>query len=189
MKKALLILVFLKCGLGQPHKAMRIVLLDTILSCPSDAIVKNVFETDWRTMVNLTASLLNGQKETNSDLLSKGFTAFPIAEDEMMIAPTNMKGRALSKEQVPFCNYKLSASYEKGMDSKPHTLEISGDDWSLNPYEVFAHADQFEFSSGVFSNSSRVFLVARKGRVAIQFICKPTGLVFYRALYYPESGK
>ena len=60
---------------------------------------------------------------------------------------------------------------------------MSAQSWLLDPNEVFAHADQFTFESGVFADSSDIYLTAKKGRAAIQFICKSDGLHFYRALF------
>jgi hypothetical protein len=71
--------------------------------------------------------------------------------------------------------------------SGPTIIEINAGDWLLNPNEIFAHADQFNFESGVFNNSSEVFFTAMKGHVSIQFTCKPSGLKFYRVIYAPSG--
>lgn len=183
-----------------PHK--RNVSLDTVLSCASDELIADVFATDRMTALNSDiGTVILWRKEHPHDLWSKRFVTFHEGGDDFEIWPTDYRGVPIPKPQLPFCRYRPLASYlgadsasspEAGMKvlkSGPHSVDISGDDWTLNEHEVFAHADQFEFTSGVFTDSSRVFLLATKGRVAIQFICKPTELVFFRAIYHPESGK
>jgi hypothetical protein len=44
-----------------------------------------------------------------------------------------------------------------------------GDARVLDPNEVFAHADQFKFESGIFENSTEIYLLATRGRTTIQF--------------------
>ena len=56
---------------------------------------------------------------------------------------------------------------------------IAGD-WTLDPNEVFRHAEQFNFVSGVFKNSSQTYLVATKGNTAIQFVFSDGALRLYR---------
>jgi hypothetical protein len=150
-----------------------------------------VFETDRITAVRLNSLLISEDRKSNThdvNLLAKGFVTWPVNDDEMLIRMTDTNGKSVPESQISFCEYKPVASYEKDNDSKPHIVELSGDDWAFNPYEVFTHADQFEFTSGVFTTSSRVFLAAKRGRVLIQFLCEPTGLKFYRALYYPPES-
>ena len=176
---------------GQTTKTVKKhVSLDTLLSCPSDELVKTVFQTDWRTAVHLNALLMSESrksKDMTAEDASKGFVTFPVADREVLIKPTDINGKTISNNQLSFCNYLLSANYTEDDTSKPYSVDVSGDGWILNPNEVFSHADQFEFKSGVFTTSSKVFLVATRGRVAIQFICSQTGLTLYRAIYYPPE--
>ena len=55
-------------------------------------------------------------------------------------------------------------------------------EWEFNINELFGHADQFKFTSGVFTNSSDVFFAATKGLVDLQFIPRPNGLTLYRVI-------
>jgi hypothetical protein len=179
-----------------PNK--RIVSLDTVLSCTSDKLIISVFETDRATAIKLSrmailAIRLEGKSITDFDFFGKQFvTELGSDDNEREIWPTDRSGTPIPQPQLSFCRYRPTASYIKSDNYQesykqgPYNIDISGDDWSLNPNEVFAHADQFEFTSGVFTDSSRVFLLARKGRVAIQFLCKPAELVFYRAIYSPS---
>lgn len=178
-------------GEGQTTKpAKRRVSLDVLLSCPSDELVKTVFQTDWRSAAHLN-SLLMAESRKSKDITvedaTKGFVTFPIASRKMLITPTDINGKPIPRNQLSFCNYLLSANYTEDTASKPYSVEVSGDDWILNSNEVLTHADQFEFKSGVFTTSSKVYLVATRGSVAIQFICNATGLTFYRAIYYPSQ--
>jgi len=90
--------------------------------------------------------------------------------------------------QSYFWDSTLVATYkEHAYNSGPTRLEIDGDEWQFDPNEILAHANQFEFSSGVFTNSAGVYLIATKGRVSIQFTCSAAGLKFYRASYLPPN--
>jgi hypothetical protein len=174
----------------------RAVTLNTILSCSDDALIEEIFETDATTAhVDLNAFGMVTMKRDRSRapgstarymaLLGKGFITLERDETTLTIMPTDYSGKRIQASQLSFCHGNLTASYEKHIDDKsgPRLLEIDGEGWSLNPSEVFARADQFRFESGVFNNSSDVFLTAIKGRVSIQFVCKPNGVRFYRAIY------
>jgi hypothetical protein len=178
----------------RPATSKRIVSLDTVLSCADDELLSTAFNTDAHTAVRMNAvGMLTVEKDSQdyAQLRNKRFITRLVSEsDSVQIWPTDFQGKMIDDNRLSFCRYSPTANFLKLSDSesKPYSIEIDGANWVLNPSEVFAHADQFSFTSGVFSNSSRVFLIARKGNVAIQFICNKTGLTFYRALYY-QSGK
>jgi hypothetical protein len=177
------------------HK--RLVTLETVLSCADDQLVDEVFRTDIITAtlkLNAVAMVMaaNAKRAPDADdveLRSKGFETRPLDKTDIEILPTDFaSGHIVPVSNLQFCHYLPIAHYdESGLPPRPHTLEIDGDDWLLNPNEIFAHADQFAFDSGVLTNSSEVFFTAKKGRVSIQFIGKPDGLKFYRALYVPKG--
>lgn len=178
-----------------PHViGKRPVSLDTVLSCVSDSLITDVFKLERSTALLssvLSLALIPSSDpkyaEAHAEAGSRGFvTALGDPTTDLEIWAVDYKGSPLDKAKLPFCHYRPTASY---VDNNPHSLpfsvDISGEDWTLNPNEIFAHADQFTFDSGVFTNSSRVFFGAKKGNVHIQFICTVNGLVFYRALYSP----
>lgn len=165
----------------------RVVSLDTVLSCTNDSFLGVVFKTDRNTAIRLSRIAMAVTEKDKSDypaLLSKGFVTYPAGQpDSMEIWPTDDRGVPTDESQLPFCRYRPTANYSASFEAGPHGIDIDGRDWFLNPNEVFAHADQFTFDSGVFTDSSRVYLVAKKGRVIIQFLANPSGLRFYRAIY------
>jgi hypothetical protein len=180
---------------NKPLPAKKTVSLDTVLSCVDDSLLNTVFKTDAHTALRMNfigMSLVEKNKPDYSELLAKGFTTHILSGSERLeIWPTDYRGKIIDNLQLPFCRHEMIAIFSKLSDgeSSPSLIEIGGKSWTLNSSEIFAHANQFEFSSGVFSNSSEVFFTATKGRVSIQFICKPAGLSFYRAMYYPEAEK
>jgi hypothetical protein len=174
-----------------PHKR---VTLETVLSCATDSVLDEVFKTDAftaRIMLNTLGMVVSQRKSDPKymPLLAKGFEAQILDDSRLAIMPSDHLGHLVDVSDKPFCHDFPTAEYEKSEDKNagPYLIEINGGDWLLNPDEVFIHADQFQFSSGVFSNSSDVFLTAKKGRVSIQFVCKPDGLKFYRAIYTPQN--
>src|SRR6266481_2421229 len=178
---------------SEPIHKRKAISLDILLFCASDKLLQSVFDTDRITAASeLNRSLIlikRIQKEdSGTNFITKGFTTESVGNNDLEIFPVEGLGDPIPETKLSFCQYHPVASHlsteENGnVVAKPHVISISGDDWVLNPIEVLSHADQFSFTSGVFSDSSRVFLVARKGNVAIQFICNQTGLTFYRALY------
>ena len=190
---AVIVLVFVHDCNGQTSRANpRVVSLETILSCADDSLVTGVFGTDRETAtVKLSALLLALQKPENRranqvDALMKGFVTRAVDIRHLIILPSDLYGHII-KGPLPFCHDGLSAIYSEGAvgSTGPIRMEIDGDRWRLNANELLAHADLFQFSSGVFANSTDVYLIATKGRVGIQFTCSATGLKFYRAFYLP----
>ncbi|HWF67056.1 MAG TPA: hypothetical protein VN670_07120 [Acidobacteriaceae bacterium] len=167
------------------------VTLETILSCAADPLLKEVFKTDRNTtFTKLDAGLMIEMKSKNPgtdyiELKSKGFVTRVIDDSTLQIIPTDAhSGTPISSVNLPFCHDSLSAHYENsGDEAKPTFIYIGGDGWLLNPNEIWAHANQFHFDSGVLTNNSDVFFAATKGRVSIDFLSKPNGLKFYRAMY------
>jgi hypothetical protein len=168
--------------------------LETVLSCADDPLIGRIFATDLSTAVSLNRILLalhRTDKPSNldeADALMKGFVTDSVGDmTHLGILPSDLSGHVL-KGPMPFCHSDLVAIYkEHAYNSGPIHLEIDGDEWQFDPNEVLAHADHFEFSSGVFTNSTGVFLMATKGRVSIQFTCSAAGLKFYRAIYLPPD--
>jgi hypothetical protein len=177
---------------GAPHKSA--VTLETVLSCADDSLVDEVFKTDWYTARFKLDGLLMAITKNKADpdylaLRSKRFETDIRDKSSLEIVPTDaLSGHRIAASDLPFCHSFLTARYdESDHKSGPRSVDIDGEDWLLNPNEILAHADQFHFDSGVFTNSSDVFFTATKGRVSIQFVCKPDGLKFYRALYVPSD--
>jgi hypothetical protein len=119
-------------------------------------------------------------------LRGKEFVTNEIDEYTILLMPTDALGSLITRSKLHLCHDYPVAHYEKevGNESGPSYLTIDGENWFLDPNEVFVHADQFQFKSGVFEDSPEAFLTASKGRVSIQFICKPEGLKLYRLLYF-----
>jgi hypothetical protein len=170
-----------------------LVTLETILSCANDSLITQVFNTDKSTAINLNAVLMvemKYKKIRNDDyveLKSKGFVTRNIDDSSFGIMPTNaLSGSLVPESDLAFCHDLPTAHYDRtGYKSGPRDVDIGGENWVFNPNEIFAHADQFHFDSGVFTNSADIFFTAKKGRVSIQFLCKGDGLRFYRAIYVP----
>lgn len=179
----------------QRSSPKRAVTLETVLSCADDALIGEVFKTDGLTArVNLNGFLMIESKHTLPpaeylSLRGKGFVTRPIDDTTLQIMPTSpVSGSPISIPTLPFCNDLPIAHYDEAeTKSGPRAVDIDGQDWILNTNEIFAHADQFHFESGVFTNSSDVYFTATKGRTSIQFISQPSGLKFYRAIYLPSD--
>ena len=175
------------------HK--RVVALETVLSCTDDPLIGDVFKTDKFTAVQLNDTLMILMKykkipDANYvDFRSRGFVTSSPDDSTFLIMPTNpLSGSTISEPRLTFCHDFPTAHYDKAnYKSVPSDIDISGEGWALSPNEIFAHADQFHFDSGVFENSSDIFFTATKGRVSIQFLCKSDGLKFYRAIYLPSD--
>jgi hypothetical protein len=168
------------------HK--RTVSLDAVLSCASDHMLDTVFQTNYLTALKLgTAGMAWTRREHSTDedyilLAANGFQTKIVDDRHFLIIPSEVSGEITKDTKDNFCHDDLVATYEN-THSGPSQIETRADNWFLNPNQVLAHADQYSFKSGVFTDSSEVYLTATKGRVDIQFICKPEGLVFYRAFY------
>jgi hypothetical protein len=171
------------------HK--RAVTLQTILSCTNDALIDEIFKTDAETArLKLNGFLMVEAKHKQisipdyAALRYKGFVTDIIDESHVNIHPTDIStGVPIPEVNLPFCRDFPTATYNTSNESSPSLVSISGEDWLLNSNEIFSHADQFHFDSGVFTNSSDIYFTATKGRTSIQFIAKPDGLKFYRVLY------
>ena len=185
----LLILVFgaLAQMPAKAKKGVPTVSLDTILSCSNDIYVQHVFKTELGTMhkLGMGAMIVGHVKDKTDDAsvalryagFQSGFSNDPLV---MSVMPFRPDGTVISP--APFCSI-LDVNYEKASDdSLPYMVSIyvDSDYWVFNPNELFLHADQFTFRSGVFNDSSKVFLAATKGRVEIQFVAEPNGLTLYR---------
>ena len=166
-----------------PASRKHTITLETILSCADDSLIRDVFKTDWATAIGELSPI----SPSKVDVLAKGFEAVNLSLQEGMldILPIDpVSGRPVASASLPFCHDLPTAHYENAdRKSLPVNIQVGGENWSLNANEVFAHANQFTFSSGTFENSADVYLTATKGRVSIQFLCKPSGLEFYRAIY------
>lgn len=182
----ILLTAFFILALGSPAqdptpKAPRSISLDDILSCANDPYVQKVFHTDLYSIrkLNLGPVLLAKDK---TDPYSKAITSFgfmsaftsnPLELGVLPFPPTN---------PAPFCSI-LSIYYLRDEpNSYPYHAQVNVDPdfWTFDTNELFTHADQFTFISGVFKNSSRVYFSAAKGRTEIQFVATPKGLVLYR---------
>jgi hypothetical protein len=180
---------------------LRSVSLDTVLSCSDDLLLQEVLKTDvFTARLKLNAlGMMMSKKKSQDDpsvqaLLAKGFFTDTVDDSLVSIIPTDRIGNIIEESKLTFCQGHPLADYEYHSDeswldkqNKPRSVEIDGQDWYFNPNEVFAHADQFHFESGIFSNSARVYFSATKGSVTIQFVCKPDGLKFYRVFYKPKD--
>jgi|SRR5579863_3394311 len=189
------LLGFLILGVGslaqtptKPKKNVPSVSLDTILSCGDDPYVRRVFKTDLGTMHKLSMYAMtighvkDKSDETSMALRYAGFQSSGTDPLVPSVAPYGPDG--LMVTPPPPCTM-LDAYYKKDADdSLPYMVSIyvDPDYWVFNPNEFFLHADQFTFSSGVFSNNSGVFFdfVATKRRVRIQFVPGPDGLTLHR---------
>ena len=182
---------------GSKHINARRVTLDAVLSCADDPILQSAFRTNTLDMLRLSSIEMATTKTKIDDrsmaLRAKGFYTESIGDNtespSFMIRPVNGIGEFIKDSNLPFCHDHAVAHFDsqtaKSVLDGPFHIEISGDGWFLNPNEIFVHADQFQFRSGVFEDSSDVYFTAQKGRVNIQFLSKPDGLRFYRATYLP----
>lgn len=181
-------------GKAQHHVSRR-VSLDAVLSCPSDPLIREVFHTDGNTAIDLNATTMimaryhQSYRKTIPDysiLRTKMFFtgASGGGASDITILPTNAGGHIIGERKLPFCHDDPVAEYKSLASGEfPLTVEISATGWSLNANEIFVHADQFKFSSGVFSDSSEVYFTASKGNTLIQFVPTNSGLRFYRVIY------
>lgn len=171
----------------------RTVTLETVLACSEDSLIQSVFETDAHTARYSLAALFMVLAKAKADpeyiaLKSKGFVTQILDASSLEILPTeSSSGNIAPLSDLPFCHSRPTAHYDDShLDPGPNIVVIDGQGWIFNTNEIFAHADQFHFDSGVFSNSSDVYFTATKGRTSIQFISKPNGLKLYRSLYSSE---
>ena len=174
-----------------PHQ--RTVTLDTILSCPDDPVIEEAFRTDKSTahVLNPFHHVNKPQTEpTGKSALSKvkGFyDVFFLGNTASIFPVDRLSGRAIPREDLPFCNVSASMRFGEDDTSTPLSISIDGDGWIFDPNEIFAHAEQFKFDSGVFSDGSESYLIAIRGRTTIQFLASRSGLRFYRAIYSPPE--
>jgi hypothetical protein len=168
----------------------RTVSLDTILSCPEDSIVRSVFKTNLVTMRNLhvSAMIINHTYEKNDeDSIALRYAGFISSGSDPLnfgIMAADSHGDYWTRPDRTFCSGSFVARYQDLGSSLPYEIDLLPDEdqWTLDINQLFVHADQFKFRSGVFTNSSDVFFVASKGQVEIQFIPKPNGLTLYRVV-------
>jgi hypothetical protein len=173
-------------------KAAPTVSLDTILSCADDSYVQSVFKTDLATMNKLNIGLVqlaHYKDDADSkalESLSKRMGFWTGATDkplELLVMPNP------PVLPVPFCSNLAAHFLDDVASALPSYVEISVSDdyWTFNPNELFLHADQFTFRSGVFTDSTRVFFSATKGRVEIQSVAESKGLTLYRVFIRPPA--
>jgi hypothetical protein len=173
----------------------RRVSLETILSCADDPLIEAVFNTDSETarsklngVLMMEAKFRKVELPDYDFLRLKGFVTDLIDDSHVSIVPTDIHtGSAIPERALTFCLDFPTASYGKSSNSGPSLVTISGMGWRFDPNEVFLHANQFHFDSGVFADSTDVYLTATKGRTTIQFIAKPAGLTLYRVLIAPSE--
>jgi hypothetical protein len=162
-------------------KAPQNISLNGILACADDSYVQRIFKTDIQTIRKLNMgelALVKDKNDADSRRLRdfgfmSGFTGDPLHFSVLPFPPT---------DPAPFCSI-LSIYYLRDEpNAHPYHAQVIVDPnfWTFDPNELFTHADQFTFKSGVFSNSSEVYLSATKGRTEIQLIATPKGLLLYR---------
>ena len=74
---------------------------------------------------------------------------------------------------------------DASLPTQVHLSGGKGEVFSFDANDLFIHADQFVFHSGVMEGSTDVFLAAVKGDTGIRFIAKPTGLTFDGVIILP----
>jgi hypothetical protein len=84
-----------------------------------------------------------------------------------------------STVEVYYMHSDLSPAGSRETPTKVE-IDITGDPWIFNPNEVLAHADLFLWKSGVFSNSTRPYLRAERGRFMFVFSTSSQGLTVER---------
>ena len=178
--------------------------LDTILGCSNDDFIQSVFDTDLAKMLKLASALSMAilynqplpEHPTDKDLASTalrtaGFQSIILGSDpaKFSIMATDFNGHSPDPAKQPFCRRDLYAEYSQStIDALPNFVEIRADEWAFNPNELFVHADQFTFTSGIFSDAASVFFTAKRGRVEIQFLSQPDGLKLYRIFVNRPGG-
>jgi hypothetical protein len=155
--------------------------LNKILSCSEDPYVQNVLKTNFGTMLRLS-------KGGDSAWLNAGFVAYKNKDRMFLVFDYIPPGSKGSKTAVDYCHlFTLSYPNEKD-DSLPSQVDLPGGErevFSFDTNDLFIHADQFVFRSGVMAGSTDVFLAAVKGDTCIRFIAKPTGLIFDAVIILP----
>ena len=167
-----------QCG-GQQKAKPKDLTIEDVLSCANDPLISSVFG------FGDNVSKLSPQAKAYDPKLvqSYGFwilVSVTAGETELTIMP--------KEQNNSFCRYHPTIDAftmpENGTIHYPiHVTVDPGEAWTLDPNEVFAHADKFTFKSGVFSNSTDVFLIAKRGITSIQFIFADKKLKLYRVVY------
>lgn len=181
--KILLVLTAILAGQcwGQQKPKPKALTLEDVLSCADDRLISGVFALDGDNVNKLIP-----QTKTYDQKLMESYGFW------ILVSPTAGKQEfiIMSKEKSgSFCrSYPTMsngfATPKNGTTKYLVTLFIQpADAWTLDPNEVFAHADQFTFESGVFENSTEVFLIAKRGVTSIQFIFSNKKLKLYRVFY------
>lgn len=156
----------------------RSVSLEEVLACQTDPLIVSLFSLRGDDV----QKLMLGSKEFDAtSAASHGYVAEwdKINKQFVIVAP---------KHRESFCSdsptMKGFIVGTDGMMKYPLMVDIFAEDrWSLEPNEVFAHADQFKFESGTFDNSTNVYLTATRGKTSIQFIFQKKNLRLYRVSY------
>jgi hypothetical protein len=171
---------------GQQSTKPRAVLLKEVLSCADDPFMARVFD-----LTNEDADKLMMPDKADPKLVeSYGFwllLSHTVGHVNFTVMPTHQNNS--------FCrSYPNVGGFAVPKnDTAYHPVIITfdcGDAWTLDPNEVFAHADQFKFESGIFKNSTDVYMLATRGDTTIQFIFdqKSKRLKLSRVFYDNPKG-
>ncbi len=160
--------------------------LNTILSCSGDPYVQKVLSTDLGTMRKLgTDAMLRVKGKTDPAsvaLQNMGFQTIygysgPL---DFMVLAFHPDGTVV--ESAPYCTF-LTVGYEEDKpDALPYGVDLNviSSMYTFDANELFLHADQFTFMSGILTASSDVYLAATKGKIIFVFTPTSKGLTLHR---------
>jgi hypothetical protein len=170
-----------------PSSTKRVLSLDQVLGCKNDEWFTAAWTATKAEMIRQDygavglRSLRTNQPETNSF----PFVTAPLRSDPRAFSLLPPNGSTKTGENN-FCHSATVANYlNDDYNSKPTMIEVyvEADHWTFDFSQLLRHADQFEWKSGVFSDSSDTYLSAVKGNCTLQFLVSTGVPRLYRVMY------
>lgn len=161
--------------------------LETVLSCPATSFYRTIFGLTEDDFTKLSPRTKDGKlHDIDLDMERRlDVRVSWIDTSEGWLLQQISKG--FKESRSDFCySMPIVKTFFEGHPSAVTISALnflSAETWALDPNEVFEHADQFIFTSGVFNNSTEVYLMAKKGQVEIQFVFEGGALKLYRVIY------
>jgi hypothetical protein len=143
--------------------------LETILACQNDALLERVFTLKASDVDKVNRGSVNRPNLKYDEQVVEGYgfslVYVPEGQDWLVVSTKN--------DPQSFCRSSVTLSIFKksGDEMYPETVSILGRylEWGFDINEIFKHADQFKFQSGVYDDSTLVYFTASRGAVHIQF--------------------
>jgi hypothetical protein len=162
--------------------------LDQVLDCVSDdwltaAWKATEFDMMRRNILSVVLKRDKSEEPENVSLLPFATRPTEHTEHAFSLMSANVNDKTNEKN---FCRSNTVAHY-LGDDykAKPVLIDVFFDDdhWTFDFSQIFRHADQFTWESGVFSNSSDNYLSVTKGSCTLQFFVS-TGVPHLFRVFY-----